>query len=68
MKKRIYKKPFVKVIITETESLLQSISGTGESGTIDWSAPKVKNSLIDDAKEDIEEISQINSVYLLNNK
>ncbi|MCQ2254328.1 MAG: hypothetical protein MJZ29_02440 [Bacteroidaceae bacterium] len=68
MKKKNYKKPSAKVIIVEAESLLDTISGTGESGTIDWSAPKIKETLIDDSREDIEEISQINSVYILNNK
>ena len=54
MKKKIYKKPSAIVIIAEVESLLQSsISGTGESGTIDWSAPKVHNRLIDDSNEDL---------------
>lgn len=66
MKKRIYEKPFAEVYITEMESLLQNISGTGESGTIDWSAPKLHNRLIDDSNEDFEDITPINNVFSFN--
>ncbi len=54
MKKKIYKKPSAKVIVADVESLLQTISGKGESGIIDWSAPKVGNLPIDDSNEDLE--------------
>lgn len=54
MKQKIYKKPSAKVIIADVESLLQTISGTGESGKIDWSAPKIKDLPIDDCNEDLE--------------
>jgi len=50
--KRIYEKPSMEVIDTETESLLDNISGTGESGTIDWGAPK-NNLIIDNENEDL---------------
>lgn len=54
MKKKIYVKPSAEVIVADVESLLQTISGKGESGTIDWGAPKVQDLLIDDNNEDLE--------------
>lgn len=54
MKKKIYEKPLAEVITTELQSLLQNISGTGESGVIDWSAPKLPDLLFDDDNEDLE--------------
>lgn len=54
MKRRIYQTPFTEVITTEVGNVLQNISGTGESGKIEWTAPKLNDLLIDDINEDLE--------------